>query len=136
MQVNPYLWFDGRCAEAFGSYAQLLGGEIAMLQTHADSPAAAQAPPGWGDKIMHARLLVGDAVLMGSDVPPPHHQAPQGFSVSLQVDRIAEGERIFNGLAEGGAVRMPFQPTFWAAGFGMCVDRFGIPWMVNCDKEQ
>lgn len=136
MQLNPYLLFDGQCAAAFKFYAQLLGGEIVMLQTHDGSPAAEHTPPGWGDKILHARLLVGDAVLLGSDAPPQYQEKPQGFSVSLQVDRVAEAERIFNGLAEGGAVRMPFQQTFWAARFGMCVDRFGIPWMVNCEKEQ
>lgn len=134
MQLNPYLFFDGQCAAAFKFYAQLLGGEIAMMQTHAQSPMAEQTPPGWGDKILHARLLIGDAVLMGSDARPNYQKTPQGFSVSLQVDRIADAERIFNGLAEGGAVRVPFEQTFWAARFGMCVDRFGIPWMVNCEK--
>jgi len=133
MQLSPYLAFKGNCAEAFGFYERLLGGKIVMMMTHAGSPAAEHTPPEWQDKIMHARLALGDQVLMGSDAPPQHQQTPQGFSVSLQIDDPVEGERIFNGLAENGTVKMPFQQTFWAEGFGMCVDRFGIPWMVNCE---
>jgi len=136
MQLTPYLAFNGDCAEAFKFYEQLLGGKIVMMMTHAGSPAADQTPPGWEDKIMHARLQVGDQMLMGSDSPPQYQQTPQGFSVSVQVESPAEGARIFNGLAESGAVKMPFQKTFWAAGFGMCVDRFGIPWMVNCESAK
>jgi PhnB protein len=136
MQVNPYLTFNGNCAEAFTFYERLLGGRIVMMMTHAGSPAADHTPPEWQDKIIHARLLIGDQVLMGSDAPPQYRQAPQGFSVSLQIEDPDEGERIFNGLAEGGTVRMPFQQTFWAARFGMCVDRFGIPWMVNCEQAK
>ena len=83
---------------------------------------------------MHARLVVGDRVLMGSDVPPDHHDKPQGFSVSLGIDTPAEAERIFRALAEGGTVQMPLQETFWALRFGTLVDRFGIPWMVNCER--
>jgi PhnB protein len=79
-------------------------------------------------------MTVGSTVLMGSDAPPDHYQAPQGFSLSVGVKEVAEGERIFKELEQGGKVQMPMQKTFWAARFGMVVDRFGIPWMVNCEQ--
>ena len=134
MQLNPYLTFDGRCAEAFKFYEQCLGGKIEGMLTHGASPMAEQVPAEWRDKIMHARLVVGDAVLMGSDAPPQHREEVKGFSVSIGVDRPADAERIFAALAKDGTVRLPIQETFWAARFGMLVDRFGIPWMINCEK--
>jgi len=133
MQLNPYLYFSGQCAEAFKFYAECLGGKIEAMMTHAGTPAETHVPPEWRDKIIHARLIIGDGVLMASDAPPGHYHQPQGFSVSIQIKDLSEAERIFNRLAESGSVQMPFAPTFWAAGFGMCVDRFGIPWMVNCE---
>ena len=133
MNLNPYLMFDGTCRAAFEFYADALGGTVTMMMTHADSPVQDQTPPEWRDRIMHARLTVGDIVLMGSDSPPGRHQAMQGFSVSLNVDCAADAERIFHALAEGGTVGMPMQQTFWAVKFGMAVDRFGTPWIVNCE---
>ena len=133
MQLNPYLLFNGQCEEAFKFYAQVLGGKIEGMLTHAGTPAEQQAPSEWRDKILHATLTVGDQVLMASDSPPGHYEQPKGFSVSIQLKDQAEAERIFNALAENGTVQMPLQQTFWATRFGMCVDRFGIPWMVNCD---
>jgi PhnB protein len=133
MELTPYLTFDGRCREAFEHYARVTGGTIEMMLSHTESPVADQVPKEWGPMIMHARLRVGNGVLMGSDAPPDRRQTPQGFSVSLGVEKPAEAERIFNGLADGGSVTMPLQQTFWAERFGMCVDRFGIPWMVNCE---
>ena len=101
---------------------------------HAGTPAEQHTPPEWRDKIMHARLTVGNNVLMGSDAPPGHyHEASKGYSVSIGLADPQEAERIFQALAEGGTVRMPLQTTFWAARFGMLVDRFGIPWMINCE---
>ena len=135
MQLNPYLLFNGQCEAAFKFYAQVLGGKIDGMLTHAGTPAEQHVPAEWRDKILHARLIVGDAVLMASDAPPGRYDQPKGFSVSIQIRDKADGERIFNALAEGGTIQMPFEPTFWAAGFGMCVDRFGIPWMVNCGEQ-
>ena len=137
MQWNPYLNFNGDCREAFKYYERVLGGKIVAMLSHADMPADAQAqtPPGWKNKIMHARLMAGDQVLMGSDAPPDHFEKTQGMSVALQVDDPNEAERIFAALADNGTVRMPIQQTFWAIRFGMLVDKFGIPWMVNCPKE-
>ena len=126
MQLNPYL--------AFKFYEQCLGGKIEAMMPHAGTPAEEHVPVEWRDKIMHARLAVGDGVLMGSDAPPERYEKPRGFSVSLQIKDPAQADRAFHALAEGGAVQMPIQPTFWAARFGMLVDRFGTPWMINCDK--
>jgi len=134
MQLNPYLHFNGNCEEALKFYEQTLGARIDGLQRFAGSPAAEHAPPEWGDKVLHARLRIGNDILMASDAPPEHFAPPKGFSLSISLSDIAKGEQIFNAMAQGGTVQMPFAPTFWAAGFGMCVDRFGIPWMVNCEQ--
>ena len=133
MKINPYLNFNGQCAEAFRTYERVLGGKITFMQTHGDSPMRDQVGPDWHDAVMHASLEVGGQVIMGSDAPPPHFEQPQGFSVSIVLGDPAEAERIFAALSEGGETRMPMQKTFWAERFGMCVDRFGIPWIVNCD---
>ena len=136
MQLNPYLFFDGQCEAAFKFYEQCLGGKIVAMLSHAGTPAEGQVPANWRDKIMHARMLVGDEALMGSDAPPEHYEQTKGFSVSLSIDDPAQAERVFKALAEKGTVKMPFQRTFWAVGFGMLVDRFGIPWMINCEKDK
>src|SRR3546814_18710441 len=106
------------------------------MKDNGESPVADEVPWEPHDKFVHARRVPGDLVLMGSCAPPEHHEEPQGFSVTLGVDDPAEAERIFGALAEDGAVRMPPQETFWAVRFGMLVDRFGIPWMVNCEREK
>jgi PhnB protein len=134
MQVNPYLFFNGQCEEAFKFYERTLGGKIEAIMTHAGTPVEQHVPPEWRDKVLHARLKVGDFALMGSDAPPDRYAKPQGFSVSLQVEKPADAERIFQALAERGTVQMPLEKTFWAARFGMLVDRFGTPWMVNCEN--
>ena len=133
MKLNPYLSFNDECEAAFKFYEQCLGGKIDSMMTYRDSPMAEQTPPEKLDTIMHASLIIGDTVLMGSDAPPQMFEKPQGFSVSLIFTDPAEAERIFNALAENGIVQMPIQETFWAARFGMLVDRFGTPWMINCD---
>jgi len=132
MHLNPYIVFNGTCEEALKFYEQTLGAKIEALMKTAGSPAEKDMPPDWGDKIMHARIAIGDTVVMASDAPPGHYERPAGFSLSISVD-TEKGEKIFNALAENGTIRMPFQPTFWAKGFGMCTDRFGIPWMLNCE---
>lgn len=134
MQINPYLSFNGKCAEAFTFYAQVLGGENVMMMTYGESPMAAQTAPEDKDRIMHARLKAGDMVLMGADAPPQFYQPAQGMVVSVSVDAPAEADRIFKALSENGTVKMPIQETFWAQRFGMLIDRFGTPWMVNCEK--
>ena len=132
MHLQPYLFFKGDCEAAFKFYERCLGGKIEALLTHAGTPAENHVPAEWRNKIMHARLVVGDAVLMGSDAPPEHHKTPQGFSVSIHVTDPSEAERVFRALADNGNVTMPMAATFWAQRFGMLVDKFGTPWMVNC----
>ncbi len=134
MQLDPYLLFNGNCKEAFTFYEKLLGGKIELMMTHAESPMADQVKPEWRDKIIHAAMKVGDRMLMASDAPPEHYEPMQGFSVSINVKTPAEAERVFKALAENGQVRMPLQKTFWAASFGMLIDRFGTPWMINCEQ--
>jgi len=134
MQLNTYLLFDGQCEEAFRFYEKTLGGKIEAMMPHQGSPAAAHVPAQWASKILHARMTIGGQVVMGSDAPPDRQQKPQGFSINLGFKDVAEAERIFKALSDNGTVQMPFQKTFWADGFGMLVDRFGIPWMVNCEN--
>jgi PhnB protein len=135
MQINPYLVFNGQCEAAFKFYEKALGGKIDGIMTFGQSPMAKEAPAGWENKVMHARMTVGGTtVLMGSDAPPDRYEKPQGFSVSLQIKDPAETERIFHELEQNGKVQMPIQKTFWSARFGMLVDQFGIPWMVNCEQ--
>lgn len=134
MQLVSYLNFKGNCKEAFTFYEQVLGGKIVAMFTHAETPASEHVSPEWQGMIMHARLLVGDAVLMGSDSPPEMFEPPQGIRVAIMVDSPSEAERIFHALAEGGSVLMPVQETFWAHRFAMLTDRFGTPWMINCEK--
>lgn len=133
MQVNPYIMFGGNCEEALRFYEQTLGAKIDAVMKNTGSPAEEHMPPDWGDKVLHARFTIDGNVIMASDAPPGHFAQPQGFSLSLSLNDTATGEELFNKLAEGGTLQMPFGPTFWAKGFGMCVDRFGIPWMVNCE---
>ena len=134
MQLNSYLTFDGQCEDAFKFYEECLGGKIVGLWRHAGTPAESHVPPEWRNKVIHATLDVGGDLLQGSDAPPEHYQKPQGFSVKLDLKDRTEAERIFQALAENGTVQMPLQETFWALRFGMLVDRFGIPWMINCGQ--
>lgn len=128
---NPYIFFNGRCAEAFKFYEKLFGGKIEALMPYGDMART----PDLRDKIMHGALYVGDSVLMGSDDGMGSYKTPQGFRVSLQVKTPAEAERVFAGLSEGGSVMLPIQETFFSHRFGMLTDKFDIPWMVNCQKE-
>ena len=132
MQVNAYLNFNGTCEAAFKFYAESLGGNIDAMVPHEGTPAGAHVPAEWRKKILHAAMTVGGTVLMGSDAPDDRYQKPQGFSVSLQTKTPEEAERAFQALLGGGSVRMPIQETFFATRFGMLVDQFGVPWMINC----
>jgi PhnB protein len=134
MQLNSYLNFNGQCETAFKFYEQCLGGKIQMMMTHGESPMAEQVAAEWRDKIMHVTLAVGDSLLMGCDAPPQYYEKPQGFFVQMGIDDQDDAERLFQALSENGVVRMPLQQTFWAARFGMLVDQFGTPWMINCSQ--
>ena len=133
--LNPYLFYNGNCEAAFKYYEKVLGGKIEMMLRADEGPAEMKPEPGFEKKIMHARMSINGGPLMASDSPPQHSQKPQGFSVSLTVKDPAEAERKFKALAEGGNVTMPFGKTFFSNGFGMCIDQFGIPWMVNAPLE-
>ncbi len=134
--LNPYLFYQDTCEAAFNFYAEVLGGKIDAMTRVSDAPADMPGAAGREKTIMHARMSLPDgSVLMASDAPPEHFHKPQGFSISVTLTDPAEAERKFNALADGGTVTMPFSKTFWAKGFGMCVDKFGIPWMVNCPAE-
>lgn len=134
MHFSPYLNFDGHCKEAIEFYAELLGGEIVFMSTFAEAPDDEDISPGLKDKIMHAQLKIGDQVIMASDASPENYAIPQGIHITIGVDTPEEAERIYEALSEGGSVQMPLEETFWAKRFAMFSDRFGIPWMVNCDK--
>jgi PhnB protein len=134
MHTSAHLHFKGDCREAFSFYAEVLGGRIGFAMTYGESPGAEQSPPEMRDQIIHARLDFGEQFLLGCDAPPDRYHAPQGFNVMLAVEQAADAERVFRALAQDGTVTMACQETFWAKRFGMCTDRFGIPWMVNCAK--
>jgi PhnB protein len=135
MQVNPYLFYNGNCEAAFKFYEKVLGAKIEVMLRNEEAPESMPTPPERKKKIMHGRISIDGDVLMASDAPPEHFHQPQGFSVSVTVTDPAEAERKFKALSEGGNVNMPFGKTFFSEGFGMCVDQFGIPWMVNCPPE-
>jgi PhnB protein len=135
MKLQPQLSlaFNGQCEAAFRLYERSLGGTITFMMTWSESPQAGQAPPGWAAKIYHATLKIGDAVIMGNDLPD-QVEPPRGFAIILQTDDVAAAERVFQALSEGGTIGMPLQETFWALRFASWVDRFGIPWSINCER--
>lgn len=137
MRIIPYLNFDGGCREAMTFYHRVLGGEITDMIAHADFPMEGNDPsPEWQDKILHARLVVGDFELMGSDCPPDSYTPPGNMYVSLHPDTPADAERIYHALEDGAkTIEMPISEVPWAQRFGVLTDRYGIPWMINCDRS-
>lgn len=135
MQINPYLHFNGNCAEAFKFYERCLGGKIEMMHTYGDSPMKDQVPPAMANRVMHVHLVADGQSLFGSDSPHATVEQVQGMTVSLGVPSLEDGQRIFRELSQGGSVTMPFEKTFWSPGFGMVTDRFGTPWMVNVEHK-
>lgn len=131
MQVSPYLSFNGQCEAAFQFYAQCLGGQLGALFRYAGTPLAAQVPPDWQDKVMHGSVTIGELVLMGADVATESYQAPKGFSLSIHLNDTTDAERIFRELSTDGTIVLALDKTFWADRFGMLVDRFGTPWLIN-----
>jgi PhnB protein len=133
MQVQPYLFFDGRCEEAVEFYRSALGAEVVMLMRFKDSPdppPPGMVPPGGENKVMHAALRIGDAMVLASDGRCSGQPSFQGFALSLTASNEAEANRLFASLAEGGHVQMPLAKTFFSPRFGMAADRFGVSWMV------
>lgn len=136
LTTNPYVQFKGNCEEAFKFYAETLGGKIEAMIKPEGTPMEANCPPELKGKIIHARLVYGTSVIMGSDTPAKQYHQPEGFSINVNTDTPADADRVYRTLAKGGRETMPIAETFWAQRFGMCVDRFGVPWMVNCEKTR
>jgi PhnB protein len=135
IQVHPYLFFNGNCREAMTFYHKHLGGEL-QLMTYAEVPGG-EVPPGLENHVMHGALTKGSLMFMASDTMDPGHPIQFGTSVqlTLTVDSLADAERLFKALGEGGSVDMPLEETFWAKRFGAVTDRFGIKWMINFEGK-
>ncbi|MEO7245187.1 MAG: VOC family protein [Rubrivivax sp.] len=134
MTVQSYLFFDGRCEQAVAFYGDALGAQVQHLARYRESPEPlppGMVPDGWGDKVMHVSLTIGDSVVMACD--SSEAKGFTGFSMSIGAKDESEADRMFAALADGGKVTMPLAKTFWSAKFGMLTDRFGVPWMVNVD---
>lgn len=130
--LDPYLIFDGNCAEAMTYYAGVLGGQVEMLMTYGASPVANQCTAASAERVMHARVRFGERSIMASDSPLEQPYEPmRSISLALTYGTVEEAQRVYDALREGGDVRMAMTPTFWAGAFAMLVDRFGTPWMIN-----
>ena len=134
-QIQPYLFFDGRCDEALEFYRRALGAEVTMLMRFKESPDPGMAPAGSGDKVMHAAFRIGEATVMASDGRCEGRTSFQGFALSLSVAGEAEAEQRFAALSDGGQVQMPLTRTFFSPRFGMVADRFGVTWMVYVEPK-
>lgn len=130
MQIQPYLFFDGRCEEAIDFYRKAIGAEVGMLMHWKDCPEKQPGMSQPDDKVMHASVKIGDTTVMVSDGRCTGHPSFQGFALSLEAKSDAEAEKLFNALGEGGQVQMPLSPTFFASNFGMVADKFGVSWMI------
>lgn len=130
MTFSPYLFFSGDCASAFARYQEIFGGDLQVMKM-GDAPEGAGMPGASPDMIMHASLTVGSSLLMGSDDPSGDGGPKVGSAVSYTGSSADAANKVFDALSDGGEVTMPFSETFWSKGFGMCTDRFGVPWMVS-----
>jgi len=139
MKISVHLLFSGQCAEAFAAYARIFNGAIVFQMKYRDSPMAAQVPADWQDQVYHATLTIGGITILGGDVQPADHRAlstdnpMQGVALVVNPGGRDEAQRIFEALSSDGVVKMPLQETFWAAAFGVVVDRYGVEWSINCD---
>jgi PhnB protein len=133
MRISPHLCFDGQCREAMLLYQSVLGGAIQTMLTYGETPMASSLDSQWHDRIVHATLVLDGVELTGVDMIPGAYQRPQGFFVTLTVDGLTRAREIFSTLSRGGTTTVPFAKTFWSPGFGVLVDRFGIPWEINTD---
>lgn len=139
MQLEAYLFFDGKCEEALNFYKEVFRGEIEGISRWKEMPADAGGPPVTPEtenRVMHATFKSPGITFMASDASPGKTYGEGAISLSLSTEDLAEAQRVFNGLAQGGNVEMPMADTFWGATFGMLTDKFGIDWMVSCRKSQ
>jgi PhnB protein len=136
MKLYTYLNYGGNCRQAFRFYEEHLGGKIAMMSTHGDMPAPNNVRPEWKDAILHARLDIGETILMGADVPPDRFQPMRSAYLSLLVDSSEEAERIYAVLSGGGEIFMKMEETFFAHRFAMLRDKFGTSWMILHERRR
>ncbi|MDQ6827887.1 MAG: VOC family protein [Gemmatimonadota bacterium] len=136
MKLYTYLNYGGNCRQAFEFYAEHLGGKITMLTTHGEQPDASKVPPNWKDAVLHARIELGETTVLGADIPPERFQPMRSAYLTLMVDSVAEGERIYAMLREGGEIFMPMEETFFAIRFAMLRDRFGTSWMLMHERPK
>ncbi|MGQ4878657.1 VOC family protein [Billgrantia sp. LNSP4103-1] len=141
MQLSTYLIFDGNCREAFEFYQHCFDAKLEAMATYGEMPDSEgmEIPEEARNLVMHARLRIGDQTLMASDnspCSPAPYEGIKGASIAVGVDSVQQAEQLFNALADNGSVHMPLEETFWAHRFGMLVDKFGVAWMINYDKEQ
>ena len=134
IRLSTHLEFNGQCAAALRFYERVLGGKIRFMMTYGESPIAAQTPSEWREKIIHATFVLSDRTFSATDSWREDFHKAQGFAVTLDIDDAEEADRVFAALSENAAIGMSIQETFWAQRFGMLVDQFGIPWMINCSK--
>lgn len=136
MKLNTYLHFsNGKCEEALNFYVKALGAKPVMMLRYSEAPPSNKCAEEMAQKIMHGRVVLGDTAIMASDAPPGYVTELSGFSINIGVDTTEEAERLFKALSEKADIKMPMAETFWAQRFGMLVDQFGVPWMVNCEKK-
>lgn len=133
----PYLGFNGNCADAMRFYERVLDGKLEVLMTGAESPMAAQMPKEFANRIIHARLALPDGGVLYAGDAPAHipYEGIKGVSITLNYDTTAQAQKIFDALAAGGRVTMPMQPAFWAKTWGMLIDKFGTPWIINGELQ-
>jgi PhnB protein len=134
MQVQPYLFFDGRCEEALEFYKKAVGAKVTALMRFKDCPSQAQNPPGSAEKVMHCNFSIGSSQIMASDGDCKGHMKSEGFALSIAADSTDQAEQMFNGLIPGGQVTLPLGETFFAKRFGMLKDKFGVHWMIMAEK--
>ena len=132
--LQIYLSFNGDCEVAFRFYEQRLGATRAQMFPYANSPMAADIPPGWETKIMHGSITLGGITVLGADLAPGRYEQPKGFRIFLEADDPADTDRLFHALAENATIEMPLQQTFWSLRFGVLTDQFGIPWTLSCAR--
>jgi PhnB protein len=136
MKLNTYLNYGGNCRQAFEFYAEHLGGKITMMMTHGESPEADKVPPDWKNAVLHARIDLGGTALLAADIPPDRFQPMRSAYLSLTLESVAEAERVYALLSDGGQIFMPMEETFFALRFAMLRDRFGTSWMLLYNREQ
>ena len=134
MNLQPYLFFDGKCDEALDFYKKAVGAEPKMLMRFSQAPDQSMVSPGSENKVMHAQVQIGDTTVLMSDGRCTGNTNFQGFALTLTAKSENEADKTFNALADGGKVTMPMAKTFFSPRFGMLTDQFGIPWMINCEK--